>query len=117
LLPCASVLDHFSVLWTRAERWRVLYPLPEMLIPRDPPCPTTPRRAPGEQRLDFLRRFLPYERGPPAHFKTCFANWVEALRSASATRGNQAAWRRRTAVSQLQQWMEFGRRASECSPE
>jgi hypothetical protein len=48
----------------------------------------------GEQRLDFLRRFLPYERGLPAHdtlndvingldaelFKTCFANWVEALR-------------------------------------
>src|SRR6202030_1407728 len=45
-------------------------------------------------RLDFLRRFLPYERGLPAHdtlndvingldtelFKTCFANWVEALR-------------------------------------
>jgi len=48
----------------------------------------------GQQRLDFLRRFLPYERGLPAHdtlndvingldaelFKTCFANWVEALR-------------------------------------
>jgi hypothetical protein len=48
----------------------------------------------GEQRLDFLRRFLPYERGLPAHdtlndvingldaelFKTCFANGVEALR-------------------------------------
>jgi DDE_Tnp_1-associated len=44
--------------------------------------------------LNFLRRFLPYERGLPAHdtlndvingldaelFKTCFANWVEALR-------------------------------------
>jgi predicted transposase YbfD/YdcC len=48
----------------------------------------------GEQRLDFLRRFLPYERGLPAHdtlndvingldaelFKTCFSNWVETLR-------------------------------------
>ena len=46
----------------------------------------------GDQRLDFLRRFLSYERGLPAHdtlndvingldadlFKTCFANWVEA---------------------------------------
>jgi hypothetical protein len=48
----------------------------------------------GDERLDFLRRFLPYERGLPSHdtlndvingldaelFKTCFANWVEALR-------------------------------------
>ena len=48
----------------------------------------------GEQRLDFLRRFLPYERGIPAHdtlndvingldaelFKTCFSTWVETLR-------------------------------------
>jgi predicted transposase YbfD/YdcC len=48
----------------------------------------------GEQRLDFLRRFLPYERGLPSHdtlndvinaldadlFKTCFTNWVETLR-------------------------------------
>ena len=50
----------------------------------------------GEERLDFLRRFLPYEQGIPAHdtlndvinaldpelFKTCFSAWVEALRSA-----------------------------------
>ena len=48
----------------------------------------------GEERLDFLRRFLPYEHGIPAHdtlndvingldaelFKTCFSNWVETLR-------------------------------------
>src|SRR4029077_863787 len=48
----------------------------------------------GEQRLDFLRRFLPYERGIPAHdtlndvingldaelFKTFFSTWVETLR-------------------------------------
>jgi len=48
----------------------------------------------GEQRLDFLRRFLPYERGLPAHdtlndvinaldgelFKTCFVTWVETLK-------------------------------------
>lgn len=47
----------------------------------------------GEQRLDFLWRFLP-ERGLPVRdplndiingldvelFKTCFANWVETLR-------------------------------------
>lgn len=48
----------------------------------------------GEERLDFLRRFLPFERGLPARdtlndvinaldtdlFKTCFATWVESLR-------------------------------------
>jgi predicted transposase YbfD/YdcC len=48
----------------------------------------------GEQRLDFLRRFLPYERGLPSHdtlndvfnaldpelFEACFVEWVAALR-------------------------------------
>lgn len=48
----------------------------------------------GEERMDFLRRFLPYERGLPSHdtlndvfngldaelFKACFASWVDALR-------------------------------------
>src|SRR3546814_16681109 len=48
----------------------------------------------GGQRLDFLRRFLPYDRGLPSHdtlndvinaldpelFKTCFTEWVETLR-------------------------------------
>jgi len=48
----------------------------------------------GEERMDFLRRFLPYERGLPSHdtlndvmnaldgdlFKACFSAWVEALR-------------------------------------
>ncbi len=47
-----------------------------------------------EHRLEFLRRFLPFERGIPSHdtlndvinalepalFKECFTNWVEALR-------------------------------------
>jgi predicted transposase YbfD/YdcC len=77
----------------------VLYPLPEILLLVL--CATLSGMEDfveislwGEQRLDFLRRFLPYERGIPAHdtlndvingldaelFKTCFANWVEALR-------------------------------------
>src|SRR3546814_11151905 len=48
----------------------------------------------GHHRLDFLRRFLPFAHGIPAHdtlndvinglnpelFKTCFATWVAALR-------------------------------------
>jgi predicted transposase YbfD/YdcC len=95
----ASLLDHFSVLSDPRQRWRVLYPLPEILLLVL--CATLSGmedfveiRLWGEQRLDFLRRFLPYERGLPAHdtlndvinvldaevFRTCFANWVEALR-------------------------------------
>ena len=48
----------------------------------------------GGRRLDFLRRFYPYERGVPSHdtlndlinaldpqvFKACFLAWVEGLR-------------------------------------
>ena len=48
----------------------------------------------GKERLDFLRRFLPFERGIPSHdvlndvfnaldaelFRSCFTSWVEALR-------------------------------------
>lgn len=76
-----------------------MYPLPEILLLVL--CATlsgmedfVETKLWGEQRLDFLRRFLPYERGIPAHdtlndvinaldaelFKACFTNWVEALR-------------------------------------
>jgi predicted transposase YbfD/YdcC len=98
----ASLLDHFSALSDPRQRWRVLYPLPEILLLVL--CATLSGmedfveiRLWGEQRLDFLRRFLPYERGLPAHdtlndvinlldaelFKTCFANWVAALRDSA----------------------------------
>src|SRR5580658_2311060 len=95
----ASLLEHFSALSDPRQRWRVLYPLPEILLLVL--CATLSGmedfveiRLWGSQRLDFLRRFLPYERGLPAHdtlndvinaldaelFKACFANWVEGLR-------------------------------------
>jgi predicted transposase YbfD/YdcC len=95
----ASLLDHFSALRDPRQRWRVLYPLPEILLLVL--CATLSGmedfveiRLWGDERLDFLRRFLPYERGLPAHdtlndvinaldadlFKACFAAWVEALR-------------------------------------
>jgi predicted transposase YbfD/YdcC len=97
--PCAVLLDHFSALRDPRQRWRVLYPLPEILLLVL--CATLSGmedfveiRLWGDERLDFLRRFLPYERGLPAHdtlndvineldaelFKACFAAWVEALR-------------------------------------
>lgn len=96
-----SLLDHFSALRDPREPWRVLYPLPEILLLIL--CGTLTGmddfveiKLWGEERLEFLRRFLPYERGIPAHdtlndvvnaldpelFKACFTSWVEALRDA-----------------------------------
>lgn len=95
----AAILDHFSALTDPRQNWRVLYPLPEILLLVL--CATlsgmddfVETKLWGEQRLDFLRRFLPYERGIPAHdtlndvinaldaelFKACFTNWVDTLR-------------------------------------
>lgn len=94
-----SLLDHFSVLKDPREEWRVVYPLREILLLVL--CATlsgmedfVETKLWGEQRLAFLRRFLPFERGIPAHdtlndvinaldealFKDCFATWVETLR-------------------------------------
>src|SRR5271168_5583276 len=97
-----SLLDHFSALRDPREGWRVLYPLPEILLLVL--CATLSGmedfveiRLWGEQRIDFLRRLLPFDRGLPAHdtlndvvnaldaelFKTLFANWVGSLREAA----------------------------------
>ena len=95
----AAILDHFSALSDPRQGWRVVYPLSEILLLVL--CATlcgmddfVETKLWGEQRLGFLRRFLPYERGIPAHdtlndlingldpelFKACFTSWVEALR-------------------------------------
>jgi predicted transposase YbfD/YdcC len=97
--PTRSLLNHFSALEDPRQDWRVIYPLPEILILVL--CATLSGMEDfveiklwGEQRIDFLRRFLPYDRGIPAHdtlndvmnaldpalFKTCFTAWVEGLR-------------------------------------
>lgn len=94
-----SLLDHFSALEDPRQSWRVLYPLPEILLLVL--CATLAGMEDfveitlwGRERLDFLRRFLPYERGLPSHdtlsdvinaldpelFKACFLAWVEGLR-------------------------------------
>ncbi len=70
--PSANLLDHFSALSDLRQRWPVVYPLPEILLPvlwatlcgmED----FVEIRMWGKQRLDFLRRFLPYVRDLPAH--------------------------------------------------
>ena len=97
--PSRPLLDHFSALEDPREPWRVMYPLPEILLLVL--CATltgmedfVETKLWGEQRLDFLRRFLPYDRGVPAHdtlndvmnaldpalFKACFTAWVAGLR-------------------------------------
>lgn len=98
-----GLLDHFSALEDPREGWRVLYPLPEILLLVL--CATLAGmedfveiRLWGQERLDFLRRFLAFERGIPSHdvlndvlnaldaelFKRCFASWVETLRDTDA---------------------------------
>src|SRR5208337_2732896 len=94
-----SLLDHFSALEDPREGWRVLYPLPEILLLVL--CATLAGMEDfveivlwGKERLDFLRRFLPFERDIPSHdalndvfnaldgelFQRCFTSWVETLR-------------------------------------
>jgi predicted transposase YbfD/YdcC len=98
-----GLLDHFSALEDPREGWRVLYPLQEILLLVL--CATLAGmedfveiRLWGQERLDFLRRFLAFERGIPSHdvlndvlnaldaelFKRCFASWVETLRDTDA---------------------------------
>jgi hypothetical protein len=94
-----SLLDHFSALKDPREQWRVVYPLPEVVLLLL--CATlsgiedfTEINLWGRELLDFLRRFLPFERGVPSHdvlndivnamdpkvFQDCFTSWVETLR-------------------------------------
>lgn len=96
-----SLLEHFSALDDPRQSWKVVYPLPEVLLLVL--CATLGGAEDfvevvrwGRSKLDFLRRFLPYERGVPSHdtlcdvvsaldpelFKATFSAWVEDLREA-----------------------------------
>ena len=94
-----SLIDHFSALKDPRQNWRVVYPLREilLLVLCGSLCGMedfVEIKMWGELRLDFLRRFYPYERGLPAHdtlndvlnalapdvFQACFSRWVESLR-------------------------------------
>ena len=96
--PC--FLSHFSTLRDPRQAAKVLYPLPEILLLLL--CATIAGaddfveiRLWGDDHQDFLRRFLPFERGIPSHdtlcdviaaidpelFKCCFLNWVAGLQT------------------------------------
>jgi predicted transposase YbfD/YdcC len=93
-----ALLDHFSRIEDPREAWRVAHPLPEILLLVV--CGTIADcddydtiAAWGEQRLGFLRRFLPYHHGvpgarwltllmnriDPALFSACFTAWVREV--------------------------------------
>jgi predicted transposase YbfD/YdcC len=98
-MPGKSLLDHFSALDDPRQAWKVAYPLAEILL--SVLCGTLAGAEDfveierwANRKLDFLRRFLPFERGIPSHdtlndvmnalpaavFSDCFISWVAGLR-------------------------------------
>jgi len=98
-----SLIDHFSSLEDPRQAWKVLFPLPEVLLLVL--CGTLAGaedfveiRRWGQMHEDFLRRLLPYKAGIPSHdtlndiinamdgglFAECFTAWVEGLRAPAA---------------------------------
>ncbi|MCP4047210.1 MAG: ISAs1 family transposase, partial [Gammaproteobacteria bacterium] len=94
-----NILDHFSALEDPRQYWKVLYPLPEILLVVL--CGVMAGADDfveierwGKRKLEYLRRHLPYKDGICSHdtlndvmnalpgelFSDCFTNWVSALR-------------------------------------
>ena len=94
-----SLIDHFAALEDPRQSWKVLFPLPEVLLVVL--CATLAGaedfveiRRWGQMHQEFLRRLLPFKAGVPSHdtlndvinaldgalFAECFTAWVETLR-------------------------------------
>jgi predicted transposase YbfD/YdcC len=94
----ALLLKHFAAIEDTRERWRVAYPLREVLLLVT--CATISGCddfedivAWGEHHLDFLRRFAPFDHGIPCArwlrsllnrldpelFRRCFESWVAVV--------------------------------------
>jgi len=93
-----SLLDHFSALEDPRQQWKVVYPLPDILLVI---LSATPAGADdfveiaawAEEQIDFLRQFLPFDNSIPSHdtlndvmnaldpelFEACFMAWVQQL--------------------------------------
>lgn len=99
-MPGPSLLDQFAALEDPRQSWKVLFPLPEVLLLVL--CGTLAGaedfveiRRWGQMHQEFLRRMLPYKAGVPSHdtlndvinaidgalFAQCFTAWVEGLRA------------------------------------
>lgn len=98
-MPVPSLIDHFAALDDPRQSWKVLFPLPEVLLLVL--CATLAGAEDfveikrwGQMHQAFLRRLLPYRAGIPSHdtlndvinaidgglFSECFTTWVEGLR-------------------------------------
>jgi len=94
-----TLLDHFSALDDPRQAWKVIYPLPEILLivlcgvmAGADDFAEIERWA--TRKLGFLRALLPFARGVPSHdtlndvmnalpanlFSDCFVAWVAGLR-------------------------------------
>jgi len=98
-MPGLSLIAQFAALEDPRQSWKVLFPLPEVLLLVL--CGTLAGaedfveiRRWGQMHQDFLRRLLPFKAGIPSHdtlndvinaidgalFAECFTAWVETLR-------------------------------------
>ena len=98
-MAALSLIEHFAALEDPRQSWKVLFPLPEILLLVL--CGTLAGaedfveiRRWGQMHQDFLRRLLPFAAGIPSHdtlndvinaldgtlFTECFTAWVETLR-------------------------------------
>lgn len=98
-MPGPSLIEHFAALEDPRQSWKVLFPLPEVLLVVL--CGTLAGaedfveiRRWGQMHEAFLRRMLPFRAGVPSHdtlndvinaidgalFAQCFTAWVEGLR-------------------------------------
>ena len=96
-----ALLDRFSALEDPRQAWKVVYPLPEILL--IVLCGTMAGAEDfveierwANRKLGFLRRLLPFANGIPSHdtlndvinalpaeaFSDCFVSWVACLRDA-----------------------------------
>ncbi|MDX1580945.1 MAG: ISAs1 family transposase, partial [Alphaproteobacteria bacterium] len=94
----ALLLDHFSHIEDPREAWRVMHPLPEILLllvcGTIAACDDFEDIAEwGRHHLEFLRRFAPYREGipsgrwlnlmlnriDPALFEACFTAWLDEV--------------------------------------
>ena len=71
-MSTTRLLDHFSALDDPRQSWKVTYPLPEVLL--IVLCATMAGAEDfvqielwANRKLDFLHRFLPFEKGIPSH--------------------------------------------------
>jgi len=102
-MPGKALLDQFSALEDPRQSWKVVYPLSEILLAVL--CAVMAGADDfveierwANRKLDFLRRFLPFENAVPSHdtlndvinalpaeaFSECFIAWVESLRQDDA---------------------------------